>query len=255
MKSYIKISDKHIIILYILMIIFSFFSFFNFNFYHQNLSGKILSVAYLFEKYPYFYSRTNKDVSNNTFNLEDFNGFEYFILKSLISKYSLKINISKYEKYKVYDLIIGGIIYSKEVEQIFNSYFFLIYFEDTISVYSLNSDQYKIETFKKSDDKNIGLLMYSYAYYLLKQYFPHAKIYAYKEDLLKDLLENKIIYVVLDDKFFEIPQIYKEKIKSLGIIYEEHIGILINKSKIELKDKIFQIIADLNFKEIFQWLK
>ncbi len=97
--------------------------------------------------------------------------------------------------------------------------------------------------------------MYSYSYYLLKQYFPKARIYAYEEDLLSDLIESKVKYIVIDESFFLIPKIYQDKIKNIGEIYREQFCIFINKSKIELKERIIKIIDNLDFKEILKWLK
>lgn len=173
----------------------------------------------------------------------------------MLLKYNYLIEISSYEKSKIYDIIIGGIIYSKQLETFFHDYDVIKYFEDSIIVLCLSKNNFNLETFKSSKDEDIGLLMYSYSYYLLKQYFPKARIYAYEEDLLNDLIESKVKYIVIDKSFFLIPKIYQDKIKNIGEIYKEELCLFINKSKKELKERIIKIIDNLDFKEILKWLK
>lgn len=215
--------------------------------------NKILNIAYLNQKYPYFFIKDPNIINN--YKWDNFNGLEYVILNNVASEYGFSINLELYEKSKTYDIIIGGIIYSKQIEYIFHLYDFIGYFEDSIVVLGLSKNNYDLETFKSSKDEEIGFLMYSYSYYLLKQYFPKSKIYAYEDDILKDLINSKIQYIVADKNYFIIPQIYKQQIKLLGEIYKEIYGFLVLKSRADLKNIIQKVISKLDFKEILKWLK
>jgi len=214
---------------------------------------KILNVAYLNQKYPYFYLK-NDNITDIT-NWDNFNGIEHTILKELAKKLELKINLSFYDKTKDYDIIIGGIIYSKQIEQIFKSYSFIKYFIDSISVYCLSQNNLDIDTFKKADGSVIGVIMYSYAYYLIKQYIPKIKIYAYKEDILQDLLEGKVLYIIVDDNYFIFPPSFKQKVKKVSILYREQIGILVSRLKSNFIKELDNIINNLNIMELLKWLE
>ncbi len=219
----------------------------------KNKPDKILNIAYLNQKYPYFYVK-NPNIKDKD-RWDNFNGFEYVIINNFANKYGFTINLELYEKSKTYDIIIGGIIYSKQIEYIFHLYDFVQYLEDSIIVLCLAKNNYNLESFKSAKDEEIGFLMYSYSYYLMKQYFPQSKIYAYEEDIVKDLLSSKIQFIVVDKNFFRVPQSYEDQIKSIGEIYKEIFGILILKSRADLKEILSKIISGLDFEEILRWLK
>jgi len=210
-------------------------------------------VAYLNQKYPYLFLQ-NKNI-NGKLKWDDFNGIEYIILEKLAKNLSLNIDISLYDKNKNYDIILGGIVYSKQIDSLFNSYLFLKYFTDSISVYCLKESNLNMESFLNSEDESIGVIMYSYAYYLIKQYIQKIKIYAYKEDILKDLLEGKILYIIIDDNFFDFPAQYLNKVKKIEILYKEDIGLFVAKYKNDLIQSLEKIISEINVSEILKWLK
>lgn len=212
-----------------------------------------LKVAYVNQKYPYFF--VTKNSQQKIVDDESFNGFEYIILAEFVKHFNYKLSLSLYEKNKNYDVIIGGIIYSKNTESLFSNYYFLRYFEDSISVFCLRKNSFNIDDFKNSNNEQIGILMYSYAYFLLKQYLPKSKIYAYEEDMFKDLIDEKIKFIVIDDTFLSIPKSYSSLMENIGKIYNEYIGILINKSKPELINRLKDVISGINFMEVLKWLK
>lgn len=240
------------------MILFLFFSSISLSYSSVNNKQKTIEIAYLNQKYPYFYLEKkflNQEKGKENLNIDQFNGIEYYIIKEFVNASGLKVNISSYDKNKNYDIIIGGIIYSKQIEELFNLYFFLSYFEDSISVYSLKEKNFSISNFKNSNYEKIGVLMYSYAYYLIRQYIPGCKIYAYEEDIVNDLIENKIDFIVLDDKYSEIPNKYSKIISNLGSIYIEKIGFLVLKSNSYILKVLEDIIKKLDFQELLKWLK
>ncbi len=219
----------------------------------QNKVNEELKVAYINQKYPYFF--ISKNSQQKIIDDKSFNGFEYIILIEFVNHFKYKFTLSLYEKNNNYDVIIGGIIYSKNIESLFNNYSFLRYFEDSISVFCLKKNSFTIDDFKNTNNEQIGMLMYSYAYFLLRQYLPKTKIYAYEEDMIKDLIDEKIKFIVVDDTFLSIPKSYSSLMKNIGKIYSEYIGILISKSKPELINRFKDIISGINFMEVLKWLK
>jgi len=224
----------------------------------QFFPEEILNISFLNQKYPFFYEKNEflkVSESNREFKWEYFEGIEHDIIDRYIKPINAKVILTSYEPSKNYDIVLGSVIKSKTQEKLFSSYAFCQYFSDDLIVYTNDKNCSDIECLKTAEQETIGILMYSYSYYLLKEILPKTRVYAYQQDLINDFIAKKLKFIIVDKFFFSLPEDEAENFNLLGVLYSEKLGILIDKNKIHLIKNIEKIIDSYSFEEIKKWFK
>lgn len=221
-------------------------------------SEEILNVSFLNQKYPFFFEKNEflkVSESNREFKWEYFDGMEHDIIDRYIKFINAKVILTSYDPSKNYDIVLGAVINSKTQRKLFSSYAFCQYFSDDLIVYTNDKNCRDIECIKTTEQETIGILMYSYSYYLLKEILPKIRVYAYQQDIINDFIAKKLKFIIVDKFFFNIPENLAENFNLLGVLYSEKIGILIDKNKINLIENIEEIIDSYTLEEIKKWFR